>query len=87
MNTRTATRNVQGLGLILVLAGALTSAPAHLRTLDPEAARANREVLSLAIADQGNRALNAIRADSRAAIRSWELPALPAAGDVIVADR
>lgn len=85
--TRTLASRTSAPLLAALLAGAVLSpsTPAHLVDLD--AHRQNRAALSLVLADQGNRALQSIRAESRASIRSWTLPELPApalAGEVLL---
>lgn len=76
----------------IVVAGALlaSASPASLESPERDALRpAASQALSFAIADQGNTALQQIRADSRDSIRHWQLAPLPApAGEaLIVADQ
>jgi hypothetical protein len=61
----------------VLLAGAVAAMPTPASLFVVPSAR--DAGLSWVIADQGNRALQDIRAESRAAIAAWPLPALPRA--------
>jgi hypothetical protein len=92
MNMLTRTVSLNHFGVALIAGGALLagSVPASFESSERAALRAqSSEVLSFVIADQGNVALQSIRAESRAAIRQWQLAPLPepSSDAVVVADQ